>query len=352
MNQKSLEVGTRLKADIYSQKGVLLLKEGTLLKHGQIDMLKKYDWCFDGDRVSALNVPVPPEHLISSNNTYIHELYNQTVKRIRDFFSDVLVGKNTNAKKMFDQFSVILEEVLKDEEHAVSLIYEVKNYDEVTYRHSVNVGLVAGLIGKILNLTHEEILLLGKMGVLHDIGKMKVHQSIVQKPERLNNEEYEAIKLHTTYGYELLCGIPQLEKMVPIGALVHHERLNGTGYPDGRMADEIPFLVQVLSIADIYDAICTERSYHKGRSTFIAIEQLSKEAEAGKINRTVVKEFIRFLMKLYVGKRVVLNTGEEGIVAFIPFGEPQRPLLKASSGYLDLQKVTTLSIVDFAAERI
>lgn len=352
MVKSGLQEGICLLSNIYSKKGLLLLKKGTVLTHAQIEMLRNHDWFFEGEELTGKNlgmeVPLTPEIEVHEE-PFIQQAYDQAVTSIRRFFNSFNTNPSKNVEEVFTQFSSVLEDVLNaDEDQAVTLIYEVKDHDEVTYRHSMNVGLIAGLIGKILKLPEEQIFLLGKMGILHDIGKMKIENTILKKPDRLSNEEYEVIKLHTRYGYEILSGIPRLHAMVPISALAHHERLDGSGYPDGRTKDDIPFLVQILSVADVYDAICTERDYHKGRSPFVAIEQLIKDSHSGKLNGTVVKEFVRYLMKQYVGKSVFLNSGKKGEITFIPYEEPHRPLLKIDNEFLDLKRVPSVSIKDFA----
>ncbi|WP_349408434.1 HD-GYP domain-containing protein [Pseudalkalibacillus sp. SCS-8] len=323
------------------------------MKQGHIDMLDKYDWLFEGELLNQQPIQlekaaISPMELEETEAPYIQEAYEQTIDHIKGFFKGILSRLDTNAESVFQQFSTVLEEVMNNEDHAVTLIYEVKDYDETTFRHSLNVGLIAGLIGKILKLPSDQVFLLGKMGLLHDIGKMKIPNEILKKPGRLTDGEYKTIKLHTKYGFEILRGVEGLDLMISIGALTHHERLDGSGYPDGRTEKNIPYLAQILAVADIYDAICTERAYQKGRSSFIAIEQLVQDAKAGKLNTAVVKSFVGYLMKQYVGRNVVLNNGERGTITFIPYDEPHRPLLKVGADFLDLKKVSTVSITDFA----
>ncbi|MGM7702709.1 HD-GYP domain-containing protein [Pseudalkalibacillus sp. Hm43] len=349
-NNNDLHEGICLASNVYSKKGILLLKQGTVLTQAQIDMLDKHEWFYEGEPLPSVgrSSEIIPATIINSDDPPIQQAYDQAVTSIKKLFTNIQTNLKNKVNIVFNQFSSVLEEVLEDEDQAISLIYDVKDHDEVTYRHSMNVGLVAGVIGKVLKLPEEQIFLLGKMGILHDIGKTKIKNDILKKPERLSDEEYETIKLHTRYGYEILSEIPNLNPLVAIGALAHHERLDGTGYPDGRTADDLPYLVQILAVADIYDAICTERDYHEGRSSFVAIEQLVKEAEMGRLNQAVVKEFVRYLMKQYVGRNVLLNSQKNAVITFIPYEQPHRPLLKIGSEFLDLKKVPNVSIKDFA----
>ncbi|MCF6138608.1 HD-GYP domain-containing protein [Pseudalkalibacillus berkeleyi] len=352
MNQRELNEGVCLEKNVHSKKGILLLRKGTKVNRAHIDMLKNHDWFFEGEEeqvVLQVNAPKMDTEIETNGYPRIQQSYDQAVHSIREFFDQVLSNLEASVDKVFTQFSNVLEEVLEDEDQAVSLIYEVRDRDEVTYRHSLNVGLISGLIGKILNLPEKDILLLGKMGILHDIGKMHVPDDILKKPSKLTDAEYEEVKLHTRYGFEILSKLPSLNVMVSLGALTHHERLDGTGYPDSRKKEELPFLVQILSIADIYDAICTERSYQKGKSSFIAIDQLVIDANKGRLNEKIVNEFVRYLMKQYVGRSVVLNSGEKGVIAFVPYESPHRPLLKIENDYVDLKKVSSIFITNFAS---
>lgn len=135
--------------------------------------------------------------------------------------------------------------------------------DSYTYTHSINVALLSRLIGKWMKYGKNMQDSLMFAGLLHDIGKMKIDKNVLNKPDKLTDQEFEKIKQHSVYSYELL----QLNKDIPldvkVGILMHHERMDGSGYPYGVCNENINDIAKVLAIADSYDAMISERPYQK-----------------------------------------------------------------------------------------
>jgi putative two-component system response regulator len=149
----------------------------------------------------------------------------------------------------------------------------------------------AAVFGAHLGLSEQDIAALHRGGYLHDLGKIAVPDAILSKPGPLTLDEFEIMKRHTIIG-EALCG--QLNALRPVRAIVrsHHERLDGSGYPDGLSGDEIPLLAQIMTIVDIYDALTTNRHYRAAMSVDAACEHLMADAQRGWRNRDLVDEFI------------------------------------------------------------
>lgn len=185
--------------------------------------------------------------------------------------------------------------------------------DNVTRKHSENVANLVCRICEYLHCKKEFIAYSTICAYLHDIGKLKVPSSILQKPSKLTDEEYEIIKKHTIYGYEM-CMKDEKLKPYSAGALYHHEALNGSGYPNGLTKDEIPYVAQIIRVADEYDAITSKRQYktHVNISETlneliedskpedikksIALDQLNINYQFGKINLKVLKALFRVVI--------------------------------------------------------
>jgi HD-GYP domain-containing protein (c-di-GMP phosphodiesterase class II) len=133
------------------------------------------------------------------------------------------------------------------------------------------------MLAKEMGLPEEEVSKVRVSATLHDVGKIGVEDRVLKKPGVLTNEEFEIMKRHTVMGYEIVRQVKQLEEMLP-GIRWHHEALNGKGYPDGIRGDEIPLLVRIISVADTFDAITTDRPYQAGRDFPQALEILQKHA--------------------------------------------------------------------------
>ncbi len=147
--------------------------------------------------------------------------------------------------------------------------------DPYTRGHSHRVTEYALIIGHQMNLDEEQLRILELGGSLHDIGKFGIPDAVLQKPGYLEEDEWELIKLHPRRGYMMLVGLPGLEAILPL-IRNHHERLDGSGYPDGLKGDQIPLLVRIISVADAYDALTSHRPYRQAFSHQKAAEELNR----------------------------------------------------------------------------
>lgn len=177
-------------------------------------------------------------------------------------------------------------------EMAVRSILKALNCkDNYTYGHSLRVAEYALILGHHLNLTKDELYELELSALFHDIGKIGIPDKILAKPERLDTEEFEIMKKHPEYSFEILKDFKNFEK-IAINAKHHHERWDGRGYPDKLKREEIPLFSRFILIADTYDAITSSRVYRKGLSEAIAFQELLDFSEK-QFDPYLVKEFIK-----------------------------------------------------------
>jgi putative two-component system response regulator len=159
-----------------------------------------------------------------------------------------------------------------------------------TAGHSDRVMIYSLLIGQAMKLGPNELQVLGMGALIHDIGKIGIPDFILNKPGSLTPEEFEIIKIHPKVGAQIISDIPELKALVPL-VRHHHEKLNGTGYPDGLSGDEIELNIRILTVADIFDAITSDRSYRGAMETNDALAILRKEAKEGGLDPKVVEVF-------------------------------------------------------------
>jgi len=191
---------------------------------------------------------------------------------------------NKNDIKIVNTFQLLvesyyenLENAIKEENRLVDIVKAMTNileyHDKYTKYHSFNVANIAKQIGKEMKLSNKDIKELYLMGLLHDLGKTFIPKEILNKKEKLTDEEFEIIKKHPTDGFNVLNSIKNLDK-IKASVKHHHERCDGTGYPDGLKGDEIQLETQILAVADAYDAMTTNRPYRKAFSKERAIEEI------------------------------------------------------------------------------
>ncbi len=173
----------------------------------------------------------------------------------------------------------------------VSLALTIEARDAYTDGHCQRLAAYANALGATLGLGNEELAALNRGGYLHDVGKVGIPDRILLKSGVLTNEEYQEIKQHTVIG-DRLCG--QLRSLRLVRQIIrhHHERLDGSGYPDGLRGTEVPILAQIVGVADAYDAITTNRPYRPARRPEAAYEELRRDAAQGTRHRELVHAFI------------------------------------------------------------
>ena len=208
---------------------------------------------------------------------------------------------------------------------ALGQILAVKQYENLTYCHSVNVAMLSLLIGKQLRLDDSMIAALVEAALLHDIGKTRIPLEIVKKPGALEKRERKMIEAHTTFGAEILVQTDGLRPLTPIVALEHHRSVKGTGYPD--LGNAIPhFMSQIVSVADIYEAMSGARTYQAPTLPERACLVLARIA-GDKLNTALVKAFVNAITFFPLGSMVRTSRDEIAVVVATNPADPLHPKL-------------------------
>jgi HD-GYP domain-containing protein (c-di-GMP phosphodiesterase class II) len=242
---------------------------------------------------------------------------------IRDVMEDVRLGKNVESEKVKYVVSRMIESIFRNRDALASLT-RIKEYDDYTFVHSINVCILCLTLGRHLNFHPEELQQIGIGALLHDAGKMKVPLQILNKPGKVTEQEFFEIKKHPLYSMEVLekaGGIPEASKQV---ALQHHERYNGKGYPYNLQGEEISKFGQISAIVDVYDAITSDRVYKKALSPYEGMQKIYEWAKID-FNQTLVERFIQCVGIYPIGTFALLDTGEMGIVSSINHEKLLRP---------------------------
>jgi HD-GYP domain-containing protein (c-di-GMP phosphodiesterase class II) len=219
--------------------------------------------------------------------------------------------------------------------HIYFLFKQMQSKDEYTYRHNISVGIISAFIGKWLNLPKDELNDLTLAATLHDIGKTKISEEILHKPGRLTYTEYEEMKRHTIYGYELLKQVPDLPISIPLTALQHHERENGEGYPLSLKGDNLHLFSKITAVADVFHAMSSDRVYHEAIPFYKVISQMNDDV-FGRFDPKVMLVFLNQMMETLVGKTVLLTDKKYGKIVMINRYDPVNSLVKTDAGIINL----------------
>jgi putative two-component system response regulator len=182
----------------------------------------------------------------------------------------------------------------------LSLARTIEARDSYTQGHCERLALYSTALGRALALSSDELAALYRGAFLHDIGKVGIPDAVLLKPGRLTPEEYDVMKRHTIIGDELCGNLASLQPVRPI-VRHHHERLDGSGYPDGLVGNQIPVLTQIVSLVDTYDAITTTRPYQAARPREVAYAELALEVERGWRSAEIVDTFVQVAKRGLIG---------------------------------------------------
>ena len=317
MRTRQLKPGMKLDQTILDRTGRNLVMRGSILDDYVIDSLL---------RMGIMNVyiqegePEPDniEQMITPEaKKHIERLHKDDPAKVKLSVAEGIqyIYANTESEKLSDTADSIASNLMDaiNANNAIAIdISTLKTSDEYTFKHSVDVATMAMIIGKQQCLPDKQIYELGVSGLLHDIGKTKVPASILNKPARLTDEEFAVMKQHSVFGYHMLQERNEFNNDICMAVLQHHEKINGNGYPLGFDAPRITPYARILAVADIYDALVTERPYKKAFSQKDAIELIMSMTE--ELDIKAMKSFLESIILYPVDSIVELSNGEKAKV--------------------------------------
>ena len=278
-------------------------------------------------------------------NDNFHNQINNITVQIKNIFDDIRKEEKIQ-RQTIDGIQAEIVPVIQEAAKIPDIYYlfeEMQSKNEYTYKHNIGVGIIATYLGKKLGLSSESLSNLTLAATLHDVGKTRIPESLLDKPGKLTLAEYEEMKRHTIYGYELLKNIPGLHPSIALTALQHHEREDGHGYPLNLNGSNTNYLSKVVAIADVFHAMSSNRVYHQAMPFYMVIEQMNRDV-FGKFNPKILLVFINTLMETLVGKEVMLTNQQTGTIIMIHPYDPLKVLMKTDAGIVDLRMEKELQI--------
>lgn len=308
VNLDELEEGMMLAKPVYSETGTILLREGAKLKSHYKPKLEELGYS---------NIYIQDELLkdLDVNEIVSEEIRRESVSNIKETFTGLeqkstITGKDT--KNVKDTVNNLIEEVIKNKDLMVNMV-DLKMFNEYTFQHSVNVAILSVIVGISMELDQSKLYKLGLGALLHDIGKTTLPASILEKKEKLTDEEFEKIKTHPKKGYDILKENEDIPSTSSIVALHHHERFDGEGYPEEKKEEGIHLFSRITAVADVYDALVSDRPYRKAFSPAESMEYVLGGA-GSLFDRQVVMHFFNKVATYPVGTKVELSDGRKALV--------------------------------------
>lgn len=272
------------------------------------------------------------------------DIYSQSIKASNRLIEDIRFSRKLDLKPI-QTCAELIYQYLNNSINIVNLLNSVQDKNNYMYSHPVNVAFIACTIGKWMNFEMNDLYNLSLTGLLHDIGKAKIGDSILNKPDKLKEHEMDIIKSHTVLGYKILNNLEIYEPNILLGVLSHHERQDGAGYPNRLSGDQINLFAKIIAIADTYDAITSTKAYRTKSTSFKAVEEIQAES-FGSLDPQICQIFINNVTNHYYGTHVRLSNEREGEVVYINPEEKTKPLVRCDSEYLNLSKERNVEIID------
>lgn len=239
--------------------------------------------------------------------------------------------------------SNIVKEILEKGTFSMDMT-DLRSYDDYTFAHSVNVAIFSCVIGMGMKLREEELVYLVMAGLLHDMGKLSIPREILNKPARLTREEYEIMKSHAKFSYELIRERWDISAHIKTAVLHHHENVDGSGYPDGISSEAMTIYMKILHAADVYDALISKRPYKDGYAPHEACEYLMGGCGI-MFDADVVSAFLQYVPLFPKGTSVKLSDGRVGIIYENSGEHNLRPIVRLEDyTMLDLMSMTNQNI--------
>lgn len=326
---KDVPLGSYLEDDLLSSKNnVLLVKKGTTVDSHIKRLLDNYKG------VVKVNVEVPDKiyNVIELGKTVEDDralvldssIKERTLKGVEYMYS---ISNSEDTATVARDTSMILLDTINSS-YAINIsLNSLKISDDYTFKHCVDVATMAILVGRSIGLSNKEIEDVAVAGILHDLGKTRIPDEILNKPEKLTDEEFSITKKHPVYGYNLLKHSCDISEDTKKGILMHHEKIDGTGYPLGARNNEINKLGKLLSVVDVYDALVTKRPY---RDSIIepatAIEMMQSMGSQFDVN--FLRGFLKCIILYPIGSCIMLSNNKIYEVVAQNIGYPLRPVVR------------------------
>ncbi|NYE63769.1 HD-GYP domain-containing protein (c-di-GMP phosphodiesterase class II) [Duganella sp. 1224] len=261
----------------------------------------------------AYQLPPQPKTPTREELARAAKIIQKSRDAVGSMFEDVRLGRMASAAAAMPIVEEIAGSVLRNAGALLSLV-RLKQADDYTYMHSVAVSAMMVALARQLELPDAEVRECGLAGLLHDIGKIAIPPAILNKPGRLSDEEFLAVKRHPCAGHEMLRAVPDMSPLALDVCLHHHERVDGTGYPDRLSGDALSRAARMGAICDVYDAITSNRPYKAGWSPAVSLRKMAAWSKEGHLDPALFAAFVKCIGIYPVGTLVKLKSNRLAIV--------------------------------------
>lgn len=324
---------------VVTKEGNMLLAKDSILTKEYIRKLK----CMEAYWQDNENRKQIKPGCQNARNEKFERLYQSTVKTVRDLFKSPRTIQGLPENEMQQVVNVAIQPLLKCR-GIIDHLHNIRCKDEYTLHHSIKVAVLSGTLAMWLHYSETDLKDMILAGLLHDIGKIGIPSAIINKPGALTVIEKEYMQQHTLKGYDIIKD-KKYSHNVMAGVLQHHEKMDGTGYPRQLKGNDIHPFARVIAVADIYDALTSNRVYHKGKTPFEAVSILYREM-FGQLDPKICMVFLNNIRDWIVGNSINLSDGREATIISLNQNYYARPVICTNDGeVIDLEEAKNIEVI-------
>ncbi len=321
-----LQPGMKVERTVYGSRGEILIFKGGNLTNAFIKKLEEHAIPFvyidDGLRSEGITMSSAGASPLKVNvqDVVAKETRVAAVRQVKNILLETKESGRLviEPQVVYNTVNQFTSELLSSKSLMVNLV-DLRTQDDYTFAHSVNVCVLSLMTGITLGFNNEELANLGVGALLHDLGKVKIPDEILNKPGKLTSEEFSIIKMHTTYGYNLILNAKNFDKIHALIAYQHHESFDGSGYPLGIKEEQFIEQAQIISIADKFDALTADRVYRRSFPPYEAYEMCAASGNY-LFKEHIVNAFLYNIAAYPSGSLIEINNGYIAVVIDTPRG--------------------------------
>jgi HD-GYP domain-containing protein (c-di-GMP phosphodiesterase class II) len=310
-----------------------IMTSKTILNHDLLEVLKAFlitQVSVEKTLINGLTF-VPKEIIDSEGEEKAEETsfitdYLKTVQAYKRLFKNWQAGSPVDVSKVREIIIPLFERAMENPSD-LFLLRHYSTKEDYLFHHAISVGLISGYLAKKMEYDLGDILQLVMAGCLVDCGMAKIAPRIIEKNISLSSEEFNEVKKHPIYSLQMLQNSSILKETIKLAILQHHERLDGSGYPQGKTGQSPHMFSRIVAVADVYHAMSSERNYRKKQSPFKVMEMILQD-DFGKFDISVVKSLLSGITNFSIGSRVTLSNGYSAEIIFVDSNLPTRPMVK------------------------
>lgn len=329
--------GSKLLKDVLTRRNNVLMNKGTVLSLRELDILQAFlvsKVTIEGEMAENEKTESQEEETpVQEQALSLYKEYDAMITLLKRTFVLARSGGTIPVLELRKQLDLLLRQV---NEYDILFFKSVKySPEDFIYHNSVKSSLTAFILGRWCGYEQKDLIPVALSGLVHDIGNIKIDETLLTKKSALTRAEFEDIQRHTTAGYQILKNVTGLNEGIKLTALQHHERVDGSGYPQRLRGDQIHPYSKLIAVVDIYHAMTSERLFKKAMSPYLVLEELSNDS-FGKLDPAIVQTFIHKATQYQTGSVVKLSDGRIGEIVFSQREHPTRPWVNISGGIVNL----------------